>query len=79
MAGRTTRRKLKRSLAQALNSLEKVHFDLETLLLQFDGHSGNFDKHLRLIMTANAAVHENILQFWENAWGKRPVDFHVWR
>lgn len=79
MSARSTRDALKRTLGQALNSCEKIHFHLETLLLQFDAHNSHLDEYLRTMMTHNAQLHEHLLRFWELAWGKRPEDFNVWR
>lgn len=77
--GQTKRDKLKRSLAQAHNDLDRAMANLLQVKAVFDEHHPDLGEHLEMIAKSCLMTQQAILQFWAHSWGKAPRDISAWR
>ena len=79
MSNRSVRTKMKRSLAQAHNDLDRVVHNLGGVLYEFEGHKSGLDEYLTQMIKAAVQIQGHIRKFWVTAWGKVPEDLNTWR
>lgn len=77
--GQTKRDKLKRSLAQAHNDLDRAMANLLEVKATFDEHHPDLGSHLEMMATGCLITQNEILKFWAHSWGKAPKDISTWR
>ncbi len=75
----TKRDKLKRSLAQAHNDLDRAMANLLAVKAVFDEHHPDMGENLETLATLCLTVQQGILVFWAMSWGKAPGDIGAWR
>lgn len=70
---------LKRTLAQALLGMDKAMIRLLELEKIFRPHHPEMAEFLELMARNIQMSHKWALDFWEQAWGKRPEDYNSYR
>jgi len=73
------RDRLKKTMAQSLNHVEKAAEGLAALHKLFEPAHPEYAAYLDAQITTLLTVMEWMLDFWKKAWGSKPENYHDWR